>query len=378
MIIREAKFSDFGAIKQVCNRNNVKHSGSSSCIDNPGSEEDEYDRFTRVWKQNPNWSEFRKVPIGWVMENASGKIVGTLSNVHSVYELNGVRLKAGIASSWAVDPDYRGESLALISKFLFQKHVDLVINSTANLEAEKIFRAFKAQPVPVDNYDEVLFWIIDYPKFISQFLAIRAGIKVPLIQYPIGLFLQFIDRLCSRNISKFMPAEVEEVNPDDKRIEQFWRKLRVERDKFLAVRDSKTLHWHFKDSLERDLATILVLPDSNNGISGYLILKRRDAADQSFSRYQIVDLQVLSNNRDDIFSLLAGAMSHCKMKEVNILEIVGFSQVKKEFFQSLSPYKRKFECFPFLYKAQNLELKRTLSSSTLWDPCLYDGDASLG
>tara|TARA_B100000768_G_C11256089_1_gene366455 strand:+ start:552 stop:1688 length:1137 start_codon:yes stop_codon:yes gene_type:complete len=378
MKIREAEFSDFRAIQHVCNRNNVTHSGSLSCIEKSGSDEDEYDRFSRVWKQNPNWSEFRKVPIGWVMENPSGKIVGTLSNVHSVYELNGVKLKAGIASSWAVDPDYRGESLALISKFLFQKDVDLVINATANLEAEKIFRAFRALPVPVANYDEVLFWIIDYPKFVSQFLAIRAGIKVPLIQYPIGLILQCVDRLRSRNILKFSPADIEEVKSGDKRIDQFWGRLRIERDKFLAIRDSKTLHWHFKDSFESGLASILVLPDSKDGIRGYVILKRRDPADQSFSRYQIVDLQVLSNNGDDTLRLLAGAMSHCKIKEVNILEIVGFSEVKREFFHSLAPYKRKFECFPFLYKAQSQELKRTLACNTLWDPCLYDGDASLG
>ncbi len=376
MKIREAEFSDFEAIQRVCNRNNVTHSGSSSCMEQSDSDENEYDRFSRVWTQNPNWSEFRKVPIGWVMENPSGEVVGTLSNVHSVYELNGVKIKAGIASSWAVDPAYRGESLALISKFFFQKDVDLIINTTANFKAEKIFRAFRALPVPVANYDEVLYWIIDYPKFINQFLAIRVGFKVPLIQYPVGLFLQYLDRLRSRNILKFSSVDTEEVNADDKRIEQFWGRLRCERDKLLAVRDIKTLNWHFKHSFKKGLTSILVLPDSKDGISGYVILKRRDAADQSFSRYQIVDLQVLSN--DDTCKLLAGAMSHCKKKEVNILEIVGFSQVKREIFHSLSPYRRKFECLPFLYKAQSQELKETLANNILWDPCLYDGDGSLG
>ena len=378
MKIRETELRDFDGIQQVCNRNNLTYSNFSLNTKKSDFEDTAFHRFSGLWKQNPNWSQFKKVPIGWVMENASGKIVGTLSNLHSVYMLNGVKIKAGIASSLAVDKEYRGESLALISKFLFQKDVDLVINSTANLKVEKIFKAFKALPVPVAKYDEVLFWIIDYNNFVKQFLEIRSRFKIPLIHYPIAFLLRSLDRLRSKNILKFTTSEIEEVKPNDKRIDHFWAKLKREQDKLLAVRDCATLNWHFKQSFKNGLTNILAIKDCKDSISGYVILKRRDPSDQSFSRYQIVDLQVLSNNDDNILKLLEAAMSHCRLKKIDILEIVGFSEAKRKNFYSLAPYKRKFGCIPFLYKAQKNELKKILAYSALWDPCLYDGDASLG
>tara|TARA_Y100001934_G_scaffold279262_1_gene382566 strand:- start:293 stop:1429 length:1137 start_codon:yes stop_codon:yes gene_type:complete len=376
--IRVANFKDFESIRAVCNRNHVTHPGHSSCMKKTDSIQVEYDRFVYIWKGNPAWNQFKGVPIGWVMENDTKEVVGNLSNIFSTYELNGKRFKAAVASSWVVDQEYRGESLALMSKFLYQKNVDLVINSTANLEAEKVLRAFKMKPVPTPNYDVVLFWITNYPGFLKSVLKKIFNFTIPLIHYPAGIILRIIDIIRKKYRIENDQKNIEIIHPLDPRMQQFWQHLELKSKRLLATRNSKTINWHYKHSFANNMSRILALKNDDGSLMGYIILKRRDVKDITLSRYQIVDLQVLRENINDIQPLLIAAINLCRREKIHVLEVVGFSGIKRSIFTSLRPYSRQFECWPFLYKAVNKELRKTLLNDDLWDCCLYDGDASLG
>jgi hypothetical protein len=97
--LRPAVFADAEAINKVHLRNGMGTFDTASW------------RF--CWESYPFAQEFANVPIGWVMEPSDGTVVGTIGNVHIMYEMNGRRFKTAIAAAWAVDPPSRGKSLSL-------------------------------------------------------------------------------------------------------------------------------------------------------------------------------------------------------------------------------------------------------------------------
>ena len=105
MKIRIAKFDDFEKIKELCVRNNLQ-------VEKINKE---------VWKDFPKFNEFENVPIGWVLENNEGKIVGVILNLFMNYRLNNKTYKASVVSTWAVDDDYRSNSMNLIFKLIYPR-----------------------------------------------------------------------------------------------------------------------------------------------------------------------------------------------------------------------------------------------------------------
>ena len=122
MKIREAKFEDFEKIKELCVRNNLKVNKINK----------------EVWQNFPKSNEFENVPIGWVLENNEKNIVGVILNLYMNYILNDKTYKASVVSTWAVDDNYRKDSMNLIFKWIYQKNVDLLVDNRRTERSAKI------------------------------------------------------------------------------------------------------------------------------------------------------------------------------------------------------------------------------------------------
>ena len=99
-VLRQASFEDYDQIAAVEEAN-----GLSS---KPREE------WLHLWQGNPAYQQNPGWPIGWVLEDADGRIVGSLQNVPCLFRFDGRTYVGGFGRGWAVDVKYRAFSLLLL------------------------------------------------------------------------------------------------------------------------------------------------------------------------------------------------------------------------------------------------------------------------
>src|SRR6185436_17534429 len=118
----------------------------------------------------------------------------------------------------------------------------------------------------------------------------------------------------------------------DDRFDAFWQELvRQKPDVLLAVRDHKTLAWHFAAPLRRgDLRIFTAV--SHGRLRGYAILKRQDPRGE-MSRLRLVDFQSLDATAAILPALLDAALTRCRDEGVDVLEHLGCGLPKTAEFE---------------------------------------------
>ena len=101
--LRLADFRDYLQVSRLLAANDM---------DSPSAED-----WRNLWLHNPVWERVgHDWPIGWVLETEQGQIVGSLSNIPSLYSFKGQELICANGRGWVVAPDYRGLGLWLMSE----------------------------------------------------------------------------------------------------------------------------------------------------------------------------------------------------------------------------------------------------------------------
>ena len=173
MFIRDAQINDYNQIYDL----NLKHN-----LRIPQKKE-----WEKIWTKNPNFN-FNEDKIGWVIEEKK-KIKGFLGYIKKKYtddegnEYNGL-----VSHNWVVDDDCRNMSLILLNKFFTELKFDFYINSTANLEVAKVWEAFGAQKIPVDNIKSTLFIPINNMK-VSKII-----LKNYLLSFIVSIFFKYFTK----------------------------------------------------------------------------------------------------------------------------------------------------------------------------------------
>ena len=359
MKIRAANYNDLEEIKDLCTRNGLK-------INKINQE---------IWKDLPKIKEFQDTPIGWVLETDEKKIVGVILNFFTNYTLNEKIYKAAIVSSWAVDDKYRKDSLGLFYRWLNQKNVDLLVDNRRTERSAKILKSYKFNNITTKDYEKIMYWILDYPNFIRS--AIKKKIKIfvgPIIFLP-AIILKLYDFVVRRNKNFYPKKNTIEVKSFDEKFDIFWNNI-PKNNKFLAERDTASLKWHFGRAINKKKNSVLTLYNENN-LTGYIIIMRSDNNDIGLKRMQIVDIQTLSDDKENINDLIVNAIMFARKQGVHILELVGFGQDVRHQAAKMNPYVRKLSHSPFFYKLISKELKYAFSEKIEWNASLYDGDGSL-
>src|SRR6267378_1491659 len=122
----------------------------------------------------PDW------PIGWVLEDEDGKIVGSMGNIPSLYELDGRRILVASGRSWVADIAHRSASLSLLDNLLRQRNVDLYLNNTVSHNSVAAVTALECSRVPVGIWDEVAYWITNYLGCFKSLVAGKNPLGFPL------------------------------------------------------------------------------------------------------------------------------------------------------------------------------------------------------
>lgn len=339
------------------------------------------DNWPGLWKDNPAWSEAAPKPdMGWVLET-EGRIVGYLGNVHSLCRFAKKTLVATAASGYAVDPSYRGYGLLLAAAFFKQKDVDILLNTTANVVAASIFQRFNAIPLPQQDYNKILFWVLRPQPFVSSVLS-KMGFSSTLAMFSSHILANFLradiairNRKLQRKTTRsgqggdIRVIDILEIGPE---FDDLWFRKIGEENRLLSYRTAETLRWHFAGQRAKVLCC-----DRDGQLKGYAIVTREDSQTLRLARSWIVDIFVENDDPQVVYRLLEAAYSHAVADGSHVLEVMGFPQsIRKELLRS-RPYSRMTPNLPYSYRARDSGVQKELQDADAWYACPFDGDASL-
>ncbi len=363
--VREANFDDYPDFVLLQSRCGLQARGD--------------DQWRRLWSENPAVQKLgRSLPIGWVLENVDGRVVGCFANIPLTYYFGDQTLLAAAGHSWVVEPAYRGSSLLLLVRFLRQPDVDLFLNTTSNRSAGSAFLSLGARPVPVGRWDMSSCWIVDH-RAAARCCLKRAGTPAAsLLSCPLGLLGAAGDlmRNASRKAAAAPGADLEFLTGFDVRFDSFWYSLRRARCGFLmADRSREALQWHFRDALSAG-QTWIVTASRRSAMAAYAVFCRSDNPGIGLRRMRLVDFQALEGGEALLTAILEGALLRCRSEGIHVLETTGRGVPKMQPFECYSRG-RRLAAWSYYYRPASPLLAEILRYPAVWDPSLYDGDASL-
>ena len=361
-MLRHARFEDYAQIARLESSNGLESQPESD--------------WRGIWLDNPLWPQLSSHwPIGWVLEDAAGNIVGSIMNVPSLYTFQGRELICANGRAWVASPQYRSFALILMDEYFNQDGADLFINTTVGPMALNILNELAVR-VPLGDWESISYWITGYRRFAQIALE---KMRVPMRRYlaaPAANALRLKDSLFTKSLPA-APASivVEQAADFDSRFDGFWTELASQNQhKLLAVRDRPTLSWHFAVPLRR--GRLWIFTASRNGLlRAYCILKRHDQPG-GIRRMRLVDYQTLEPDQDLLPSLLQSALRRCAAEGIDILDHLGRGLPKMQAVDRFAPYRQKLTTWPFYYRAADPALCAELVQPKVWDPSSFDGDAS--
>jgi hypothetical protein len=365
--VREAQFSDYEAATNLKRR--------------WGLIPDSLENWERLWLHNPALKQLQTGrAIGWVLE-AEGRVVGYLGNISSLYRFGDKTLTAVTGSGLVVEPAYRAVGFSLNAAFFRQKSVDLFLTTTAIDAVGKIALIFKSDPLPQEDYETVLLWVLrSYP--FAQAVMNKLQLR-PALSQVVGRLASLavgIDKLIRRrwpraSAAGFTLSEIN-INEVGKDFEDLWNEKLGEGKRLLADRSPESLRWHF--AIPGDRAQTRVLCCHKNGqLAGYLVIRDEASEANGLQRSRVADMLIRQDNPKVLGALMVSAYEHAMQAGSHIFELQGFPASVRRQCTRWKPYMRKYPACPFFYKGATPTLHAMLRESVAWYATPFDGDATL-
>ncbi len=358
-----------------------------------------HEDWTHFWVENPVYQELQPDwPIGWVLEDENQQIVGTMGNIPLLYEFEGKRVLAATGRSWVADLAYRSAALLLLDSVVSQDYIGLYVNNTVSDNALAALTALECRPIPAGVWDEMAYWVTNYRGYFqsvagmknfrltkpflfppwegdwTRWKAMRSRLSKPL-SYPLSTLAFLRDALGTSLRER--GVEVQACSDFDDRFDVFWESLKNRHPRvLLAARTSEVLKWHFKPLLKASRLWILTVVDGPR-LAAYAIFDMTLNPASGFKQVRLVDYQSLDRTTALLAPLLARALKQCRSEGVHTLEHTGRWLEKGEFVANAAHYRRKLSPWQYFYRANSPELKEALEDKRVWDPWLFDGDATL-
>jgi hypothetical protein len=334
-----------------------------------------------LWERNPALQPDKTdLPLGWVLES-NGDIVGFFGNIPMRYSFGDRTLLASIASHWAVLQAFRSQTNELATAYFDQPNIDLLMVTTGIRATRRIFERHAATPMPLSNYQQVLYWVIDPEGFVAAALR-KKKIQQGLAQFcglVVDPFFKTAARLAAHQPKSFPPGihlEIIGLDAINEEFDELWQRKSDNNSRLYAYRRAEDIRWHFECASRRSEIRVICCRRSGQ-LEGYAILLHEEVAEINLFRAKLVDLFTATDAPDLINALLAAAYDLSKARGCHLLEIVGLPIEIHSLARRFRPLSRLYPTFPFYYKATSSELHTALSSSASWYPTLYDGDSSL-
>ena len=343
--------------------------------------------WSHLWQENPaQTGSAKEWPLGWILENEQGQIVGFFGNIPQDYELQGKSLTAAAAFSWVVEQPYRRQyAHSLLQEFSSQGGPAFLLNTSANPRTSKVFAEAGFQRVPIGNYGTSYYWITNHRGFATSALIQKGYPAPPLISRPLALALKSYSLIKSHpharggiQLQSKIQKDLTFLTHFDARFDQFWQTFRERKTGLIAVRDRRHLEWHYRYSILNQKAWILSY-ELGGEIMAFATFFKQDNAKIGLTRLRMADFQSNIPEQSPIVlaAMIEKALIRCKSEQIHMLELVGFRPDLVGDAQKAAPYHRSLPTWLYYYKACSIDLDRHLSTQNIWAPTFYDGDITL-
>jgi hypothetical protein len=353
-----------------------------------------YDEWVDLWQANPLYRELSTDwPIGWVLEDGDGKIVGSMGNIPLLYELDGRKILAASGRHWVAETAHRSASIVLLHSLITQRRIDFYVNTTVSSASVPLVTALGCSRAPVGVWDEVAYWITNYLGCFKSLISGKSSLALPswegALTHLKGMrvllskvsSVQFstasLRKRLTRKAVREFDVEVRPCTDFDDRFDIFWQDLKINNPHvLLAVRSREFLHWHFNYALRGNRLWIATLVDGSRLIAYAIFLKTANTT-TGVKQVKLVDYQSLDASPAMLGIFVSWALQRCRAEGIHILEHTGRFLADGEFFETVAPYRRKLPSWQYFYRINNPALKAALSDKHAWAPSLFDGDATL-
>jgi hypothetical protein len=360
--VRVARFDDYPQIEAVMRAN--------AAAIRPERE------WREMWIDNPLWARVGdRWPIGWSLDDGRGRIVGSIVSVPSLYRFRGRELLCANGRAWAVLPEYRGLALWLMDEYFNQPGVDLFVNTTvaprAAATAEQLSRR-----VPVGDWQQVPYWVVGYRRFARSVLRDKRVPLVNVLSAPAAAMLAVHDFVAVRELPVGdRSVAIEQIQDFDSRFDVLWHELvRTRPDRLIGVRDRETLAWHY--AVLRGLGRLRIFTASRAGLLRAYGVFTISGPEEELQRMRLVDYQSVDGQQELLLGLVRAALERCGAEGVSVLEYWGAGVPSTRDLDAHAPHHRELACWPFYYRTNDPALSAELARPEVWDPSLFDGDAS--
>ena len=335
--------------------------------------------WRQMWTDNPAVKAAKMPPmIGKVLET-NNEIVGFFGNIPLLYFLGDENVSLNCAIHWGVVKEHRGETNRLAAAYFDQPNADLLLVTTTNRAAGRLFLESGYKKVPQPDYDMALYWITNAAGFLEAAFRKRGlPSALAVLLGRVGGLAAGIALAVTRRRPKGAAPRVDVIGVDgiDESFDDLWRSKRDEAKRLLACRSGDSLRWHFGIKSLADRCRFLTCRQGGK-LKGYAAVLREDSPEIGLKRLRVVDIFIAGDNQDVLSALLSRAYALAAETGCHILEVIGLPASIREQIHGHRPFVRRMPTWPLYYKPCNDRMEGEVAPEAVWYVTPYDGDTSL-
>jgi hypothetical protein len=337
-------------------------------------------RFHSWWEKNPFWTP--DIPIGWLLEDKNGNIVGFMGNIPVKFQVNGQESLASAGTSWYVKPEFQGSnSILILLAWLKQRNFQLFLSTTPNEKVQKMIP--KLGFVQIDfPFNQTEYWdILNCGQALH--LLIKRRLKPGVMTITFKIILLPI-RLISRLILPLKKAKVQRLRcPEyttsfcsacDASFTEFWERNKKEYTTTL-FRDAETLSWLCSMEENQSRFIIKCIQKSDLAMAGYLLFDIVIEPQTRIKLMRLRDLFIPEPKEKAVLSMISASMSVAIKNDVAIIKYWAPNQEIENIFKKLFWFKKKCR-YPYLYKFSG-KVEANIKAGHEFIPSLIDPDRGL-
>ncbi|MGM0771782.1 MAG: hypothetical protein ACQESU_09285 [Halobacteriota archaeon] len=303
-------------------------------------------RFDMWWINNP-WID-PAIPFGWVIEDDESEIVGFLGNIPVKYQIKGEDDIAVAATSLYVRPSVRGiSSIRLTLAFDRQENVRLLLHTTPNEVAAKIYSKFGSSEMHVPFKNMEYWHIRDYGKMFDLYVQtnLKSHRLLPLMEaslFPIKLISPFFRWFIDKMNFKLPPDHYKcSIAADcDDSFTELWENNRKENVTTIC-RDVETLRWlYFSEAVAEKRYVVKCVDTRNSELVGYFVFDIV-FSEKDIKTMQLKDAYVPQFDKGIILSLIEFSVNLAKKHDVAGLLFWSIDQKMDDILNKRFRIKRK-------------------------------------
>jgi hypothetical protein len=314
------------------------------------------------WIDNPAMDD--ETPIGWILEDSSGTLVGFIANIPVFYQIFGKKDRAVASSSWYVKPEARGmTSLKLIQTFLAQEGKKLFIANQPEGDVPKILLRLGLDhtPLPFNGTEYVYILSIDQILVLALSRLLKKPRLFPVLKvlaYPMKAIappFKLIRRLqhpWNKGQKSIPPSDgytCSVIDHCDESFTRLWEENKNE-NHITLYRDAETLNWlYFSKSIANQRRVIRCVNSTDDGLAGYLVFDIIHFQKINVKIFRLVDTYIPNLNERILSSLISFVIAEAKRNKIAALRFWARDRAMDHILKRWFKIRRKYD-FLYYYK----------------------------